>query len=69
MLPTPLDKEQAVSMVVATLNTGAVPKVPYSDFGYYSTRVVEEFCALGVEPPRHQAWTGAPGHIPSGLSA
>ena len=42
-------------MVVTILNTGAVPKVLYSDSGYYSTRVVEEFCALGVAPPRHQA--------------
>ena len=55
MLPIPLDKEQAVSIVVAILNTGSVPKVLYSDFGYYSTRVVGGFCASGIEPPRHQA--------------
>ena len=41
-------------MVVAILNTGAVPKALYSDAGYYSARMVE-ICALGVEPPRHQA--------------
>ena len=42
-------------VVVATLNTGAVPKELSSDAGYYSARAVEELCALGVDPPRHQA--------------
>jgi hypothetical protein len=38
----------------ATLNARAVPKDLSSDAGYYSARMVE-ICALGVEPPRHQA--------------
>ena len=42
-------------MVVAILNTRAVPKVFYSDSGYYSARLVEELYAFGVEPPRRQA--------------
>ena len=42
-------------MVVAILNTRAVPKALSSDAGYYPARMVEELCALGVDPPRHQA--------------
>ena len=42
-------------MVEVTLNTRAVPKELSSDAGYYSARAAEELCALGVDPPRHQA--------------
>ena len=42
-------------MMVATLNTRAVPKELASDTGCYSARAAEELCALGVDPPRHQA--------------
>ena len=36
-------------VVVATLNTGAVPKELSSDAGYYSARAVEELRALEVD--------------------
>ncbi len=51
----PLDKQQAVSIVVATLNTITVPKELASDAGCYSAMVVVELHALGVDPPRNQA--------------
>ena len=74
----PSDKGQAVSMIEETVsNTGAVPKEVSADAGYYSSKEVEELCALGVDPfvapekTRH-GWVPPPaprGRIPKGLSA
>ena len=45
------DKGQAVSMIEETIsNTGTVPREVSADAGYYSAKVVEELCILGVDP-------------------
>ena len=63
-------------VVVATLNTGAVPKELSADAGYYSAKAVDELCALGVDPfvapemTRHgtRPEPAPRGRIPKGLS-
>ena len=73
----PSDKQQAATMIGETIdNTGSVPQEVSADAGYYSTKVVEELCILGVDPfiapekTRH-GWVPPPaprGRIPKGLS-
>ena len=53
-------------MVVAILDTGAVPKALSPNAGRYSAWLVEELCTLGVDP---QGTVPEPGHIPSELPA
>ena len=73
----PSDKQQAVTMVVETIdNVGAVPREVSADAGYYSAKAVEAMHALGVDPfiapdqTRHgRVSPPAPrGRIPSQLS-
>ena len=71
------DKQQAAPMIGETIdNTGSVPQEVSADARYYSAKVVEELCTLGVDPfiapekTRH-GWVPPPaprGRIPNGLS-
>ena len=72
------DKQQAVTMVKEVIvNAGAVPREVSADAGYYSAKVVDDLCILGVDPfiapekTRHgtRPEPAPRGRIPQGLSA